>query len=168
MNVYETTAKHIGQTVASDEATQTSASPKQEQELKQAIKEANQVLISATNVFPLAIFPDTLTVDRTKLTITRRSFFRVAEVMSIRIEDILHITANVGPIFGSVKMTSRIINDEQHYNIDKFWRDDAMRIKRIVQGYIVALKNNIDCCNFSTQELAEMLDRLGKDDHQGV
>ncbi len=142
--------------------------PNPKQELKEAIKEASEVLVSATTVFPLSLFPDTLTVDRTKITTTRRTFFRVAEVVSIRIEDVLHVTAHVGPLFGSIKITSRIFSDEQPYTIDHFWRDDAMRIKRIAQGYLVALKNKIDCSTLSTEELAAMLDKLGQDDHQGV
>lgn len=135
-------------------------------ELKQAIRDANEVLACATTVFPVALFPDTMTVDRTKITASRRTFFKVAEVMSIRIEDVLQVTANVGPFFGSIRITSRFFNDEQPFMIDKFKRDDALRLKRIIQGYVVALKNQIDCSQLSTQELATMLDQLGKDDHK--
>src|SRR5258707_12767457 len=61
------------------------------QELRNAIKGSNQVLASATTA--LTFFPDTLTVDRAKLTLTKRTFFQTAEVMSIRIEDVLNVTA---------------------------------------------------------------------------
>lgn len=132
-------------------------------ELKQAIRGSNEVLASATTV--LMLFPDTLIVDRAKLTVTKRSFLRSAEVMSIRIEDILNVTATVGPIFGSIKVVSRVLNSERPYRIGLFWRHDALKIKRITQGYVIALQRRIDCSNLPANELAAMLDKLGKDDH---
>lgn len=134
-------------------------------ELENAIKGSHQVLVSATTVFPLTLFPDTVTVDRAKLTITHRNFFKQAEVMSIRIEDVLNVTAQVGPMFGSVIITSRIFNVEKPYKVNYFWRDDALKIKRITQGYIIALQKEIDCSSLKTSELSKMLDELGKDDH---
>lgn len=133
------------------------------QELTQAIRGSNQVLASATTI--LAVFSDTVTVDRAKVTITKRVFWKTAEVMSIRIEDILNVTATVGPIFGSVKITSRVFNTEKPYTINYFWRDDALKLKRITQGYVIALQRGIDCSALPTEELAQMLDSLGEDDH---
>jgi hypothetical protein len=132
-------------------------------ELKQAIRGSNEVLSSATTA--LVIFSDTLTLDRAKLTLTKRAFWKTAEVMSIRIEDILNVTATVGPIFGSVKVTSRIFNTDKPYTIEHFWREDALRIKRITQGYVIALQRGIDCSALPTTELASMLDKLGEDTH---
>ncbi len=77
------------------------------QELKQAIHGSHEVLATATTVFPFTLFPDTVTLDRAKLNITKRSFVSTAEVMSIRIEDILNVTASVGPVFGSLHIVSR-------------------------------------------------------------
>lgn len=134
-----------------------------ERELLQAIRGSNQVLASATTVFNL--FPDTFTVDRAKLTVTKRRFFSMAEVMSMRIEDVLNVTTTVGPLFGSVKVVSRVLNTEKPYTIGKFWREDAIRLKRITQGYVIALQRNINCSSLPTQELIDMLDKLGEDDH---
>ena len=148
----------LKQNLKSDEA-----DPKEE--LRNAIRGSNQVLATASTVFPLTLFPDTITVDRAKVTITRRNFFKAAEVMSLRIEDILNVTANVGPLFGSVKIASRVFSSEKPYVVDRFWREDALKLKRVMQGYIIALEKKIDCSQLSTDELAHMLDRLGKDDH---
>lgn len=135
------------------------------EELRQAIRDSSQVLASATTVFPLTMFPDTVTLDRTKLTIMKKSFFKSGEVMSMRVEDLLNVTAQVGPVFGSIKISSRIFSSEKPYEVDHFWRDDALKLKRVTQGYIIAMQRNIDCNSLSTQELAEMLNQLGKDDH---
>jgi hypothetical protein len=132
-------------------------------ELTQAIQGSNEVLATATTA--LLIFSDTLTLDRAKLTLTKRTFWKSAEVMSIRIEDIMNVTATVGPIFGSVKITSRIFSTDKPYIIEHFWRQDALRIKRITQGYVIALQRGIDCSSLPTDELAHMLDKLGEDAH---
>lgn len=141
-----------------------SATPEEtRQELQAAIKGSNQVLVTART--GLSLFPDTITVDRAKLTVTKRTFMRSAEVMSIRIEDILNVTATVDPFFGSVTVVSRVMNSEKPYTVGRFWRADALRLKRITQGYIIALQRNIDCSAISTKELIGMLNKLGKDDH---
>lgn len=133
------------------------------QVLKAAIWDSNEVLAEATTV--LTIFTDTMCIDRTMLTVTKRSFFKSAEVMSIRIEDVLNVTATVGPFFGSIKIVSRVLNTEKPFHIGLFWRKDAMRMKRILQGYVIALQGKIDCSSLSTHELANMLDKLGEDVH---
>jgi len=131
-------------------------------ELQQAIQGSKEILTSATTVFTL--FPDTLVLDRAKLTLTKRRFFKTAEVMSIRIEDLLNATAEVDIFFGSIKVTSRIAGME-NYTIGNFWRQDAIRLKRVTHGYIIALQRKINCSALPTHELVGMLDKLGEDDH---
>lgn len=135
-------------------------------ELQEAIAGSNEVLATATSVMPL--FPDTLTVDRAKLTITKRTFFRSANIMSMRIEDVLNTDCTLGLLFGHVKITSRVLNDEQSSTVGPFWRNDAARLKRITQGYVIALQRNIDCSALETKELADMLDKLGMDEHPSL
>jgi hypothetical protein len=137
-----------------------------QQQLQQAIDGAHEVLFTASTVFPFTLFPDTVTLDRTKLTITHRSFFKVAEAASLRVEDILNVSANVGPFFGSIKVTTRFFDPDKTENklyvINYLKREDALRLKRIVQGYIIATRQKIDCSALSTHELAALLGQLGE------
>ncbi len=135
---------------------------KAEEELVEAIGDAHDVLVRATTVFPVTLFPDTITVDRTKLTVTHREFFRIGEALSIRIEDILNVTATVGPLFGSIKISTRFFDSNKPYTVHHFWRADALKIKRIVQGYLIARQQEVDTSSLSTRELARKLDELGK------
>lgn len=136
------------------------------QELKEAIQGSSEVLASSTTAFK--IFPDTLTLDRAKLTVTKRTFFSTAEVVSIRIEDVLNVTAQVGPILGSIKIVSRVMSADKPYEIHGFWRNDAIKLKRVTQGYVIALQRQIDCSNLPTRELANMLEKLGEDNHTNI
>lgn len=135
---------------------------KTRQKLVQAIGDSYDVLVRANTVFPLTLFPDTITIDRAQLTITRRTFLYTAEVLSIRIEDILNVTANVGPFFGSIRIATRFFNPDKPYVINYFWRADALKVKRVAQGYLIARQREIDCSALTTPELAITLDELGK------
>lgn len=135
---------------------------KAKQELQSAVKGTHEVLIEATTVFPLTLFPDTVYVDREKITVTQRLFFKLSEVVSIRLEDVLSITADAGPFLGSLKISTRFFDPKKPYSVNYLWRHDALKIKRIVQGYIVALQKNIDCSTLPVPELRNILDKLGQ------
>lgn len=131
-------------------------------ELSQAIGNAHDVLFRASTVFPLTLFPDTLTIDRTKLSVTHRELWGAGEVISINIEDILNVTATVGPFFGSIRISTRFFDPDKPYELKHLWRKDALKIKRITQGYVLAKQNGVDCTVLSTPELAKILDEYGK------
>ncbi|HSW80157.1 MAG TPA: hypothetical protein VLG47_05260 [Candidatus Saccharimonadales bacterium] len=166
MNQYEGTMKSTRQISQPDKTAVQQQESRQETraELRHAIIGSNQVLATATTV--LAIFPDTFALDRAKLTVTKRHFFSTAEVMSIRVEDILNVTAKLDPLFGSIQVVSRIMGVEQVNTIGNFWRREAMRLKRITQGYVIALQRHIDCSSLGTPELVSLLDELGEDNHE--
>jgi hypothetical protein len=154
----------ISQTSSPDQKQEFSKfSPEETREkLQKAIQGSGEILATATTVFTL--FPDTLVLDRAKLTLTKRRFFKTAEVMSIRIEDLLNITGEISMFLGSVKVTSRIASMEP-YTIGNFWRQEVIHLKRVTQGYIIALQRGIDCSALPCIELAQLLDKLGEDDH---
>ncbi len=132
-----------------------------QQQLTRAIVAARKPLARATTVFPFTLFPDTVVIDRSKITVTHRTFFWTAEVVSIRVEDVLNVMADVGPIFGSVTITTRFFNAEKPYVVSYLWRSDALRIKRILQGYVIATQKEIDCSALDTHRLSKLLEELG-------
>lgn len=130
-------------------------------DLKRSVSNAQDVLVTATTVFPFTLFPDTIRVDREKLTITHRSFFKVSEVMSIHIEDVLNVTVHTGPFFGSLEISTRFFSEDKPYKVTYFWRKDALKIKAVVQGYIIARQKNIPTDNVDADELSKILRKLG-------
>jgi hypothetical protein len=134
-----------------------------EQQLTQAIGRPQDILMEATTIFPFTLFPDTVTVDRTKFTVAHRTFFKVAEVMSVNVKDILNVTANTGPFFGSLRITTRFFEHEQAkpYEVNWLWREDAIKLKRILQGCVIAGQQHIDISVLSKDELVHLLNRLG-------
>ncbi len=130
-------------------------------DLASVLERSNQVLVQANTVFPLTLFPDTVVLDRTKLTVVKRTFFLSEDVMSIRIEDILNVSATMGPLFGSITIATRVMSSTDHFTIKNMWRDDAQRMSHMIQGYVIARHNNIACDHLSFDELVHTLKELG-------
>ena len=129
-------------------------------DLKRAVKKSHEVL---ANVQTFALFPDRVIVDRTKITIIKRSFFWSADVISIQIEDILNVASSVGPLFGTLTIASRVMSTTDHFVIRSFWRNDAIELKHIIQGYAIAKNSGIDIGQFPRRVMIETLRELGHD-----
>jgi len=122
---------------------------------------AHDNLITAKTVFPFAMFPDTVSIDRQKLTITHRSFFQTSTTISIQIDDVQIAKADVGPFFGTVHLASKYFADNIQ-TINFLRRDDAIKIQRLLQGYMIAQSQGIDCASIEDSQLVILLDELGQ------
>lgn len=131
--------------------------------LQNIVEKSHEILGEATTIFPFKLFPDTVVVDRTKVTIIKRNFFWSEDVVSIRIEDVLNATSGVDLFFGSLNVSSRVMNSTDHYQIKFLWKRDAMHLKHLIQGYVIAQHNNIDVAHLSKDELIKTLCELGDD-----
>ena len=132
-------------------------------ELKKRVKQSHEVLAAARTVFPITLFPHDIIMDRTKITIIKRDFFWSSRVISVQIHDILNVSANIGPIFGSLTISSRVMNSVDHFEVNFLWRGDAIHIKQMIQGYVIAKHSKIDTDHLSREEIVDMLRDLGND-----
>lgn len=151
----------MANTANTTNASVSSAQSTKEQQLEQIAENANEILMTADTVFPFTIFPDTITIDRVKVTIKRRDFFEAGRLTSIQIDDILNAEANTGPFFGSLKLWTRFFSDKP-LMIKYLRNDDAVKIKEILLGYIIARHREVDCADIDKNELAKLLRDLGK------
>lgn len=136
---------------------------KTEGKLAEAIDTSHEILFAAKTIFPFTLFPDTVSIDRTNITFTHRVFFRVATMVTIKIKDILNISPNVGPFFGSLRITTVFVDEESPYHVNYLWRRDALKISRLVHGYKVAMEKKIDTTQMSKDKLVGLLDELSRD-----
>lgn len=133
-------------------------------DIHELARESHEVLAAVKTVWlPTNLFPDSVILDRSKITIIRRNFFWSSEVVTMRVEDILNVSCGTNPFFGSVTVSTRVYNSTDHYEIDYFWRNDAVMLKEMLQGYMIALHNNVELKHLSTTELSETLLELGRD-----
>lgn len=131
-------------------------------ELHKIAESSQEVLASASTVFPLDLFPDRVAVDRTQVTIAHRTFLWMGDVTSVRIEDILNVTANVGLIFGSLRISTRFFDPDKPYEIPRLWREDALKLQAIIQGLLIASKKDIDASALEGAELVQEAAKLGQ------
>lgn len=132
-------------------------------ELKKVVRKSHEVLASARTVFPITLFPGSLIVDRTKVSIIKRDFFWTANVISFQIEDILNVSSAVGPLFGSLTIASRVMSTVDHFHINYLWRGDAIFLKHLIQGYVIAKNNKLETGKLTKKEMVDTLCELGAD-----
>lgn len=130
------------------------------EKLIELTEKSHDVLFTADTVFPFTLFPDTITLDREKLTVVDRFFFRVAKTITVPITSMISADANVGPFFGSVHMTSKYFSDNTH-TVNFLRRHDAEQIHRLLQGFIIAHEKGIDASGIEKEDLKILLRDLG-------
>lgn len=124
-------------------------------------EKAHDILFEAETVFPFTLFPDTITLDREKLTIAKRFFFRIAKIITVPITSMISAEADVGPFFGSVRMTSKYFIDNTH-EVNFLWRSDATTIHRLLQGFIIAHERDLELHEIDKDDLKVLLEDLGQ------
>jgi hypothetical protein len=131
------------------------------EKLENIVDKSHHILLSASTVFPFVIFADTIQIDRQKLTITHRNSFRSARTSSVSLNDIQNIEGNVGPIFGSLIITSKFFQKNTQ-SINFLKRKDVIEIQQLMQGYMVAIHGGIDITTIPTEKLIILLNDLGR------
>lgn len=131
------------------------------EKLYMAARRGTDILLKVQTVFPLTLFPDTLTIDREKLSIANRHFFKVAHISGTPLDDIEAVDVNLGPFFGSLQITSSFfVNNVRR--VRYLWRDDAIKVQQLLQGYKVTKEKEIELALIDTEELKKLLTELGK------
>jgi hypothetical protein len=131
------------------------------EDLKELTAKSQDILYEATTVWPFTLFPDTITLDREKLTIANRFFWRTANITSVPVGEIMSAESNVGPFFGSLHLTFRFFaNNERVINF--LPRSAATEMQRLIHGYIIAHRREIDVSSVNKDELCKLLAELGQ------
>ena len=124
-------------------------------------QKAQDILFQADTVFPFTLFPSTVTLDREKLTVAHRIFFRVAKIITVPVTSMVSAEADVGPFFGSIHMTSKYFIDTTHH-LNYLSRGNAIELQRLLQGYIIAQERKIDVSEVDKDDLRVLLHDLGQ------
>jgi hypothetical protein len=132
-----------------------------EEKLMDVTVGAHDILFTASSIFPFVIFTDSISMDRQQLTIIHRSFFSTANSISVRVEDVLNVESNVGPLFGSIHIFSKFFTNDIK-SIGFLSRSNTLKIQRLIQGYMIAHHRKIDCSTIEKRQLIVLLNDLGQ------
>lgn len=123
---------------------------------------AEDNLLSAHTVFPFVLIADTIKIDRQKLTVVHNTLFGASQTASIRLKDLRNIEADIGPLFGSITLTSQhFLNNTQTIKFLK--RKDIIEAQRLLQGFMIAHEAQIDTDNIDHNRLKSLLNKLGQE-----
>ncbi len=123
---------------------------------------AGDNLLSVRTVFPFVLIADTLKIDRHKLTVVHNTLFGASQTVSIRLKDLRNVEADIGPLFGSIILTSQhFLNNTQTIKFLK--RKDIIEAQRLLQGFMIAHEAQIDTDNIDHNKLKSLLNKLGQE-----
>lgn len=135
------------------------------QKLTSLAEGASDNLFIAKTVFPFVLFADTIKIDRQKITIVHNDFFWKSQTASTEIKNIMNIAADVGPLFGSITITSKhFLNNTQ--TIKYLKRSDVATVQRLLQGFMIALRAKINTDGIDKQQLLRLLNDLGQENRR--
>jgi len=120
-----------------------------------------RVLIEIKTVFPFNFFTDYLIIDELKVTIHTSYFFYTKEVRSIEYKDILNVIVQEGVIFAKLEIIDRFFTQHPS-SLEYLKKKEAIEARRVIQGMIIAKKENIDTQKIPANELLDQLERIGQ------
>ncbi len=126
---------------------------------EKAQKDAN-IVAQVRTIFPFKLFPTTLYVDRTKLTIDEQYFFFSHECKTVLLPDIMTITIETNLFFATLKIEDRLapINVATVRFLPK---QQAERFRQIAEGLRMGIHDNIDLTKVPREILADRAERIG-------
>jgi hypothetical protein len=125
--------------------------------------ESKSVLFQFKSTFPFDFFPDTITIDESKVNITSQDFFLCSHVRSILISNISDISIDTGVFFATIS-----IIDSSNYRfpiietLRYVKKSDAIRARELIQGLILAKSKNISLSNIPIAQVRKEMCALGQ------
>lgn len=121
------------------------------------VKKSNRILaVIRSHRFPIDLFPDTLQVEDTRVTVVTRRFFFTSEVYSVDIKNISNVVINTAPLFAEIVIISNTFAQNE-IKIRYVWKEQAFEIRQIIEGLRAFDKEGVDTLSFSKQELMNKL-----------
>ncbi|HUD44806.1 MAG TPA: hypothetical protein VMR41_04645 [Patescibacteria group bacterium] len=121
-----------------------------------AVTKSQRIMLSLSSIFPLDLFPSSLIIDETKLTIIYRDFFASARIHQVDIKDVSNVFVEYALCFATLKIVSRTFVDNV-MDITNLYKKDAMRAKSMIEGLRMFINENIDTSMYETEELCEKI-----------
>lgn len=135
-------------------------SVEQTEELEKAIDTNCECLFEADSVFPFMLFPDSIKIDRNKVVVVHREFFKIAQRINIQVSEIQAVEADMGPFFGTVSITTKQFSKPIN-KITMLSRANATKVQNILLGFMAANKQYLDYSKVEKEELVKLLEKLG-------
>lgn len=115
--------------------------------------------MAVPSLFPFDIFPNTINVEEGRITVIVRNFFFSSQVHSVDIKDISNVFINLAPFFAQLVIVSKTFARNQ-IKIKFLKKDEAIFVRRMIEGLRVFGSKQIDTSVYSKEELIKKLLKL--------
>lgn len=122
---------------------------------------SNASLFKSSTIFPFTFFPDTIIIDKTKITIIERLFFFNADIRSYAIEDVLNVEVAIGLLFSTLTCITRYDN-KKAFSLRYLKKKDASFARKLIQGLIIAKREGVHLEEISGKEIISYGEEIGK------
>lgn len=124
------------------------------------LRKSNRILVSiSTHKFPFDLFPDTITVEEGRVNVIIRNFFFSSQVYSVDLKNIANVIINTAPFFAQLVIVSKTFT-ENEIQVNNLWINDAIYVRRLIEGLRVLDSNQIDTSIYSKRDLIGKLEEL--------
>jgi len=134
---------------------------KEREKIVKLARASNAILFKASTVFPFTFFPDTIIIDKTKITIIERLFFYNADIRSYALEDIINVDIGIGILFSTLKCETRYDN-KKVFVLRYLKKKDASFARKLIQGLIIAKREGVHLEEISEEEILSYGEEIGK------
>ncbi len=155
---------------AEKEVNKTEAHKKEETKQKvDAITARKDIeLLRVKTQFPFTLFPDTIIIDTTKLTIMRKTFFSTEFITTVPLKDLADVTVQTALFLASITIkympqaSSPGMLHPVVETITTLRREDAIKAKNILKGALVAKAEEVDIAKLSPEEIKTVIEKFGQ------
>lgn len=136
------------------------SSSMQRDKMQALINHSRKTLFKCQSVFPFDLFPDDLIIEPHQVNLKRKIFFYTSNLISIPITNISDVVVQTSPFFAAITIVDRSFV-ENSFTLSYLKRNDAKRARKIIQGLVIASKEDIDVGKIEPDVLASLAEKLG-------
>ena len=126
--------------------------------LDDMMAKSNRIIISITSVFPWDLFPDSINVEETRVTVIQRQLF-ASQVHSVDIKNISNVFIDEDLFLAAITIVSRTF-EENKIKIMKLRKKEADLTRRLIEGLRMFIEKDIDTSKYTTEQLVIKLKEL--------
>ncbi len=144
-----------------DEATKemTKEEQKHEEKFDDLLTKSDKILFKTKSLFPLDLFPDEIVVSVHKVDIIYNEFL-TRRIQPVYIQNIWDVFVNNGIFFSTLHLIDAGFANNTIV-INNLTNKDAIDAMKIIQGLVVAVKQNIDLTKIDSTDLVGKVRTLG-------
>src|SRR5690606_18590157 len=106
-------------------------------------------------------FPDEITIEPTQVNASIKTFYLTRRLISVPIRNISDISVQTSIFFASITVIDKYFSDNS-FTIDYLQKEEAKKFRKIVQGLIIATREDVDHSRIDTHTLKKRAEQLGK------